>query len=344
MARVSLAGLAALAAAGMMTAGFASGASAQAVNVYTTRTPDSALPLLTEFSAQTGVAVNTIYVVGDIAARITAEGATSPADLILADFTALADLAEQGLTQPVTSAALAAAVPEQLRDPASNWFALSMGATVIYAAADRVDNEALTYEDLASPEWAGRICMRSGLDPMNVALFSAYLAKHGEDETAAYISDLQLNLAREAGGDDRDAARDLAEGICDVAIGNTTTLGLMHLGLGGPIEQEWAAAIRPIFATFDDGAGTLPAVTGAALAANAPHPEQAIMLLEFLSSAAGQDVFAIANFEYPIDATIALEPLTAGFGEFIPDPTPLAEIGANRGIVRGLVEAAGFDG
>lgn len=343
MISVSLRSLAA-AVAGMLAAGLASAASAQAVNVYTTRTPDSALPLLTEFSAQTGVAVNTIYVTGDIAARLAAEGATSPADLILADFIALADVADQGLTQPVTSETLVAAIPADLRDQAGNWFALSKGAIVIYAAADRVDNETLTYEDLASPEWAGRICMRAGLDPLNITLFAAHLAKHGEEATMAFLGDLQLNLARPAGGDDRDSARDLADGVCDVAIANTSTLGLMHLGLGGPVEQEWAAAIRPIFPTFDDGAGTLPAVTGAAVAVNAPHPEQAVMLLEFLASPAGQDVFAIANFEYPIDATVALEPLTAGFGTFLPDPTPLSDIAANRAAARRLVEAAGFDG
>ena len=44
----------------------------------------------------------------------------------------LVDLEDKGVTQPIESAALDAAVPENLRDPNGHWYTLSMRARVLY--------------------------------------------------------------------------------------------------------------------------------------------------------------------------------------------------------------------
>lgn len=326
--------------------GIAESASAQSqtVNVYTTREPGLVEALFDAFEAETGVAVNTVFISQGVAERLIAEGENSPADLIMmVDYGQLINLVDRGLTQPVQSNVLNEAVPANLRDPANNWFSLSLRARVIYVSAERVDVESLNYEDLANPEWEGRVCARSGQHAYNTSLFAAYLAKHGESATTEYLRDLHDNLARRAGGGDRDGARDILAGICDLAIGNSYYVGLMRSGAGGAEQQEWGAAIRVILPTFEDGLGTHVNISGAAIARHAPHYDNALRLLEFLVSPEAQELYARDNFEYPVRRDVPADPIIAGLGEFIVDPTPLTEISAFRTRASQLVDVVGFD-
>ena len=61
--------------------------------------------------------------------RIKAEGANSPADvLITVDIGRLQEAVGLGITQPIQSEILAAKIPTQYRDPDGRWFALSLRA------------------------------------------------------------------------------------------------------------------------------------------------------------------------------------------------------------------------
>ena len=312
------------------------------VNIYTTREPGLIQPLLEVFTAETGIAVNTVFVETGLPERVAAEGANSPADILMAvDFGNLVDLVDAGVTQPIESAVLDAAVPGQLRDPDGNWVALSLRARVLYAAADLALNE-FTYEKLADPKWAGRVCIRAGQHPYNTALFAAYLARHGAEATEAWLTALKANLARTAGGGDRDVARDILGGICDIGPANSYYVGLMRSGAGGPEQEEWGAAIKVILPTFTDG-GTHVNVSGAALAKNAPNKEDALKLLEFLVSDQGQQLYADANFEYPVKPGVEANVIIAELGILVPDTMPLTEIASHRKAASELVDKVGFD-
>jgi len=326
--------------------GITTSASAQSqhVNVYTTREPGLVEALFEAFKVQTGITVNTVFISQGVAERLIAEGENSPADLIMmVDYGQLINLVDRGLTQPVQSNILDEVVPANLRDPANNWFSLSLRARVIYVSAERVDIDSLTYEDLADPEWDGRVCARSGQHAYSTSLFAAYLAKHGEVATTDYLRNLHDNLARRAGGGDRDGARDILAGICDLAIGNSYYVGLMRSGAGGAEQQEWGAAIRVILPTFEDGLGTHVNISGAAIARHAPHYDNALRLLEFLVSPEAQELYARDNFEYPVRRDVPADPIIAALGEFIVDPTPLSEISAFRTRASQLVDVVGFD-
>lgn len=312
------------------------------VNIYTTREPGLITPLLEAFTAETGIAVNTVFVETGLPERVAAEGASSPADLLMAvDFGNLIDLVDKGVTQPIESDVLAAAIPDNLRAPDGSWVALSLRARVLYAADD-LDLGSFTYEELADPKWAGKVCIRSGQHPYNTALFAAYLARHGAEETEAWLNGLKANLARAAGGGDRDVARDILGGICEIGPANSYYVGLMRSGAGGPEQEEWANAIKVILPTFADG-GTHVNVSGAALAKNAPNKEDAIKLLEFLVSDQGQELYADANFEYPVKPGVAASVIIAELGILRPDGMPLAEIASFRKQASELVDKVGFD-
>lgn len=315
---------------------------AQELNLYTSREPGLVEPLLKAFTDETGVKVNTVFLKDGLAERVASEGESSPADVLMAvDAGNLADLADKGLTQPIESEVLTAAVPENLRDPGNQWFALSMRARVVYAAKD-LELDSITYEQLADPAWKGKLCIRSGQHPYNTGLFSAFLSHHGAEETETWLNGVKANLARQAGGGDRDGAKDILGGICDIAVANSYYVGLMRSGKGGDEQRAWGDAIKVILPTFEDG-GTHVNISGAAVAKHAPNKEEAVKLLEFLVSDEAQKIYGEANFEYPVKPGAAIDPIVASFGELKVDPTPLTEIVANRAEASALVDKVGFD-
>lgn len=320
----------------------AQGAMAQEVNLYTTREPGLIQPLIDAFTLNSGVTVNTIFLQDGIAERVVAEGEQSPADVLMTvDAGVLVDLVEQGLTQSVSSDVLTAAIPETLRDDEGHWFALSMRARAVYAAKD-LDLSAITYEQLADPEWKGRVCIRSGLHPYNVALTGSFIAHHGEEAAEAWLTGLKANLARPAAGGDRDVARDIAGGLCDIGIANSYYVGLMRSGAGGPEQQEWANAIKMILPTFENG-GTQVNITGAAVARHAPNRDLAVQFLEYLVSDEAQAIYARANYEYPVNAGAAVDPLIAEYGALTPDTIDIVDGVGFRAAAADMAERIGFD-
>ena len=333
-----LAGMTSLS-AGVSTAALA----AEEVTLYTTREPGLIKPLLDAFTEKTGVHVKTLFVKDGLAERVATEGANSPADVLMTvDFGNLIDLVDKGVVQPVKSDTLNAAIPANLRDADGRWFALSTRARVLYASKDRTDLKSFTYEDLADPKWKGKVCIRSGQHPYNTALIATIIAKDGEAKAEEWVKGVKANLARKAGGGDRDVARDILGGICDIGIANSYYVGLMRSGAGGPEQVKWGEAINVILPTFEKG-GTHVNVSGAAVAKNAPHAANAVKLLEFLVSDEAQELYAKANFEYPVKAGVKADPIIASFGELQIDPAELTAIGKNRKAASELADKVGFD-
>lgn len=314
------------------------------VNLYTTREPKLIQPLLDLFTAQTGIKVNTAFMNAGLAERVAAEGARSPADVLMTvDVGSLVDLDSKGLTQPTGSARIAEVVPAALRNPQSNWVPLSLRARVILVSKERVADTAMTYEQLADPKWAGKVCLRAGNHPYNTALFSAMIAKHGPAATEAYLTALRKNQARKPGGGDREVARDIMAGICDVGVTNSYYVGLMLSGAGGAEQKRWAEAVRVILPTFSDGAGTHVNISGAAVARHAPNREGAVRLIEFLLSPEAQKVYAEANFEAPVLPNVALHPVIAHLGTMRIDTVRIVDIAQRRAEASMMVDRVGFD-
>ena len=317
-------------------------AAAQEVNLYTTREPGLMKPLMDAFTKSTGVKVNSIFVKDGLAERVAAEGTKSPADVLMTvDIGNLIDLVDKGLTQPVSSPVLEKAVPAHLRGEDGQWFTLSTRARVLYAAKD-LKLTSFTYEQLADPKWKGRVCIRSGQHPYNTALIAAYLAKHGEAKTEAWLRGVKANLARKATGGDRDVARDIMGGICDIGIANSYYVGIMRSGGGGAEQKKWADAIDVILPTFEGG-GTQVNISGGAVAKNSPNRAAAVRFLEYLVSPEAQKIYAEMNFETPVTAGATIHPLIHALGTLKVDALPLTEIARLRATASKLVDKVGFD-
>ena len=315
---------------------------AEEVNIYSYRQPELIKPLTDAFTAETGITVNVAYLKKGMIERMQAEDTRSPADLVFTvDISRLAAVVNQGLTQPATSEALTANVPEAYRDPEGHWYGLTTRARIVYASKNRVaDGEVTTYEDLADPKWKGRICTRSGTHAYNIALTSAVIEHHGEEGAKAWLSGVKDNLARKPQGNDRAQVKAIWAGECDIAIGNTYYMGKM---LADEEQKAWAESVNVIFPTFEN-AGTHVNISGVAMAKHAPNPEAALKMMEFLTSPTAQEVYAKANFEYPIAPGTAADPLVEGWGEFTADDVNMMTLAGNRPAALRITEEVDFDG
>jgi len=317
-------------------------ASAQEVNIYSSRQPELIDPILQAFTAETGIAANVVFLKKGMLERLRAEGARSPADVVLTtDIANLSAMVNAELTQPVQSDIINGNIPASYRDADNQWFGITSRARIIYASKERVAEGAITsYEQLADPEWAGRICVRSGTHDYNIALTAAYLLQHGEAETIAWLEGYKANLARSPQGNDRAQVKAIWAGECDIAVGNTYYMGKM---LADPEQIPWASSVNLIFPTLNNN-GTHINLSGMAMTTSAPNSENAIMLMAFLTGDIAQSLYAEVNYEYPLVDSVAPSALVAGWGEFTPDPTPLTDIAKLRGAALRLVERVDFDG
>lgn len=319
-----------------------SSVSASELNIYSYRQPFLIEPLTSAFSDQTGIKVNIVHLKKGMIERMKAEGKRSPADIVLTvDISRLSALVDAELTQSVDSPILDSNIPEKYRDPNGLWFGLTTRARIIYASKERIKNgEVETYEQLADPKLRGKICTRSGLNAYNLALTSAILHHHGEEFAINWLNGLKGNLARKPQGNDRAQVKAIWAGECDISIGNTYYMGKM---LEDAEQAEWANSVRIIFPKFENG-GTHVNVSGIGMAKFSPNPKNALKFMEFLSSANAQEIYATANFEYPIAPGTQADKLVKSWGSFEADDVNLMTIAKLRKRALELTEIVDFDG
>ena len=313
------------------------------VNVYTYRQPELIKPVLDAFTAETGIKTEVLFLDKGLEERIAAEGQNSPADVIMTvDISRLTAAKDKGVTQALDDPTINKNLPAEYRDPEGHWFGVTKRARVVYASKDRVKDTAMTYASLADPKWKGKICIRSGQHDYNLALFSAMIDHWGEAKTEEWMRAFKENLAKKPDGGDRPQAGAIASGECDIAIGNTYYVGLMRTNEKDPKEKEWGNAINVIFPTFENG-GTHVNISGAALAKYAPNRDNAVKLIQFLSSHKAQQVYAEKNFEYPVEPGLEPSEVVKAFGTLNADTLSLADIAKNRKAASEMVDRVGLD-
>lgn len=313
------------------------------VNVYSYRQPTLVKPLFDDFTKETGIKVNVLFAKKGLVERIKTEGARSPADLIFTvDIGRLAGAANAGVTQPVLSQKMEKNIPVSYRDKDGNWFGLTTRARIILASRNRVQQSAITYEELADPKWKGKICIRSGQHVYNIAVIASMIAHHGEKKAQEWLEGVKENLARKPAGNDRAQAKGVFSGKCDIAIANNYYMSKMETNEKHPEQKEWAASVRMMFPNTN-GRGVHVNVSGVALAKFAPNKANGIKLMEFLASEKGQTIYANAVFEYPVKPGVAWSKRAMSWGKFKADALPLNDIVKFRKRASELVDIVGFN-
>jgi iron(III) transport system substrate-binding protein len=294
------------------------------VNLYTNRHYDTDEELLEKFEEKTGIKVNVLKGDSDqLIERIDREGEKTAADLLItADAGRLHRAKSAGILQTAQSKVLDNNIPDNLRDKDNQWFGLTVrGRVVVHNKATDV-SDLNTYQDLTDDKWEGEILVRSSSNIYNHSLLASLIALHGEEEATNWAAGIVDNMARRPKGNDRAQAIAIASGTGDLAIMNTYYLGKM---LNSSEQQQVKVAQEDIDILFPEP--THINVSGIGLTKHSKNEENAIKLMEYLSSKEAQEFFAEANYEYPANPNVEPSDLLKSWGSFEPQNIDLTKLG-----------------
>lgn len=317
------------------------------LNLYSARHYQTDEALYSDFTKATGIRINRVEADdAGILARLKAEGAASPADVILlVDAARLWRGEQEGLFQPVRSAVLEQRVPAQFRGgdgpQGASWFGLSTRARMVVYDKSRVKTSDVdSYEKLAAPAVKGLLCVRSGSHPYNLSLFGSMLEHLGPQRTEDWLKGLVANMARQPKGGDTDQIKAVAAGECGVALTNSYYVARL---LRSP-KPEDKAVMEKVGLVFPNQSswGTHVNVAGAAVARHARNREAAVRFLEYLASDSAQRYFADGNNEFPVVKGVAPHAVLTSMGSFKSEAVPIAKVGANTAQVQQMLDRAGF--
>ncbi len=316
---------------------------ASEVNVYSVRHYDTDKKLFKMFEEKSGIKVNVVKAKGGaLIKRLKSEGKNSPADvLITVDAGGLYKAKSAGLLQSVESDYLTKNIPANLRDKDNKWFALTKRSRVtLYKIGSGTEKMLSTYEDLADPKFKGKIVVRSSSNVYNQSLLAAMIEHHGEEYATKWAKGVVANMARTPKGNDRAQVKAVANGIGAVAIANTYYVGKM-VNNKDSSQRDAIAKMKIFFPTFKDG-GTHVNVSGAGVTKYSPNKANAIKFIEFLASTDAQELFAKANYEYPVLAGVKSSDLVSSWGTFKEDNVSINALGENNAKAVKIFDIAGW--
>ncbi len=298
------------------------------ITIYTHRHYDSDKKIIANFEKETGIKVNIVKAKADeLLQKLEVEGKHSPADLLLTiDAGRLVRAKQKGLLQTAKSEIIENSVPKNLRDKENFWFALTKRARIIVYDKRKVNPRDLsTYENLASPRWNGKILIRSSSSIYNQSLLASIIANDGQDSAKKWAEGLVRNMARIPKGNDRDQVKAILAGEGEIGIINTYYLGKL-INSKDSLEAEAGNSVGVFFLNQEDRGAHIN-ISGIGVAKYAPNKEDAVKFIEYLVSKEVQEIFAKANYEYPVNKEASASELLKSWGDFKEDSLPLSQLG-----------------
>ena len=311
------------------------------LNLYSSRHYDTDERLYTDFEEMTGIRINRIEGNADeLIARMQAEGANSPADVLLTvDTSRLKRAKDAGVLQSVDSDVLERRIPSYIQDADNQWFGFSQRARIIFYDKADVATPPTTYEDLADPQYKGMVCIRSGTNAYMQTLLAALIEHKGEDAARDWAAGVVANFARDPQGGDTDQLLGLVSGECDIVLSNTyyfaRSLRTQVDGLTGTDTVGWVFPNQ-------DTTGAHMNLSGGGVAAHAPNRDNAVKFLEYLASDQAQQYFSAGNDEYPAVPGVGLAPSVAALGIFRPDAVNLSAVAENLPAAQRIFNEVGW--
>ena len=313
------------------------------LNLYSSRHYDTDERLYSEFTDATGITINRIEGKGDeLIARMEAEGANSPADILLTVDTSRLERAKNaGVLQSINSDVLEVRIPAGLQDNDNQWFGFSQRARIIFYDKADVTNPPQTYVDLADPAFKGMICHRSSSNVYSQTLLASIIENHGAEAAKAWAVGVVNNFARDPQGGDTDQLRGLVSGECDISISNTYYFARAIRKDVKGLPADALANIGWVFPA-QNAEGAHMNLSGGGVAANAPNKNNAIKFMEYLASDQAQQYFSAGNDEYPAVPGVALSPSVETLGLFRPDSVDLSAVAKNVSMAQQIFNEVGW--
>ncbi len=295
------------------------------INVYSSRLPDLVKPIFDAFTAETGIKVNFIFLKQGALERLKSEAEFTPADLILvADIGNMYDIVKADLVAPIKSDVIVKNIPEQYRSKDNLWVGLTGRIRMIARTTKDLPIEIHGYDALANPKMAKRACSRSLTHPYNVSLVASYLKEHGEAATQKWVQDFRNNLFDKPSGDDTGQIDLIASGLCDIAPVNHYYYERMNA-----LNKDLSKTVKLVpLADMTDG--VYSNISGVMVSKYSENYENAIKLIDFMTSEKAQKIFSEKDFEFPLNPNIALKSELFKTGMNNIAKIPLDDIANNR--------------
>ena len=305
----------------------------QEVNLYSQRHYAVDELQYKNFTEKTGIKVNVVKANADqLIERLKNEGDDSPADLfITVDAGKLYNARQAGVLQKISSDNINENIISDLRDPDGFWAPITYRSRIIVYSNDRVKKSDLnSYEDLANPKWKGRLLVRSSSNAYNQALMSSLVANLGSENTEKWSSAVVSNFARDPKGSDRDQVKAIAAGQGDIAIVNSYYIGLL-LASEKEEEQNAGNSVSVFFPNQGEAdRGSHINISAIGLTKSSPNKENAIKLIEYLTSEEAQEVYVNNSYEYPANSLVEPSDIVKSWGNFKIDKLNLNALGEFR--------------
>ena len=273
----------------------------EVVNLYSNCLTASDKALFTPFETASGLKVNIISEADTpLFERIRRQGNDSTnADVLILRGTASLYRAKQtDILDTLPSSSFLSTIPVYLRDEEDSWLTLGYSAFAMAYRRDSLDDlQVQRYAQLADEKWKGRVVLPRQDDSFYLSLLAALMADTGEETASDWWRALY------------EAHQTEADSLSLLQLINTSTYGS---------EPEWALRFpQP---------ETYLQLTGVSIRKNAPHPDRAAALFNYLFSREYMRRFAERHQLYPsrpdVDAPAALP----APGQFQPDTTARARI------------------
>ncbi len=303
------------------------------LKIISDRTEAHLTPIFAAFEKKNNVKIKSVFMDNGLINRL--ETRPTEADVVITKDAELLEIARQKkLLQSYDTKTINTILSADFRDPSNMYFVDAFRARVIFYSTDRVkESDLSTYENLASPQWKGKFCVRSGFHDYNLSLFGQFFSFYGPQKTKEIIKGLHSNLAKNPTGNDREQAKAIMEGKCDVALANNYYYPIMQ---SIPEQQSWAKAVK-VFYPNQKEKGTFVMRSAAGLTTSKTNITLANAFLEYLVSTEAQSLMVNATFQYPANKQAPNAPT------FKTNFIPLKDIAAPREEVTKFLTEIAFD-
>ena len=316
------------------------GGNEKEVRVYSGRSNNTDRSIYKKFYEETGIKVRLIEAAGiSLIERLKREGNNAQADLILlVDAARITKAAKAGLLQRIESSSLENDVPEGLKDPNKEWYALTRRVRVMVANRNVVDiNQIKDYSDLADPSLKGKVCLRNGKSSYNQSLVANQIVNKGEEATNNWLKGMISNVSQPFFTGDIALIRAVAKSECGIGIVDHYKVARMLAGVNGRRNALYAKKVQvltPNPAHVNISAGSVTKYSR--------NKTEAIILLEYLASPRGSKSLATPAFEHPLKE-VNQNPIIKNFGDFTPDDVTVKDLAVNNSLAIKLMKDAGWD-
>ncbi|MGH9189162.1 MAG: extracellular solute-binding protein [Acidimicrobiales bacterium] len=272
--------------------------------LYSGRSATLVNPLLTQFTADTGINLTTNFTGGSsgLAALLLTEGANTPADVFFSqDAGTLGQVSRAGLFKTAPAGATGRIVNPKFLAQDRTWAGVSGRVRVIAYNPTKVPAASVPTNvfDLTGPAWTGKV----GYDPTNASFqnfVAAMVLTNGQAATSAWLTAFKNNSPVRITGN-----LAIAQAVANAA--SPVQLGLINHYYRFQLTPAEQANVVNSYTTGGDP-GALVNTAGAGILKNTDSPGAAEMFVKYLVSKSAQTYFRDQTSEYPLVADVAARP------------------------------------